>query len=466
MPSGGSEPPETARNTLQTYVRHLRKAIGAGRIEHRSSGYLLRTETDEVDLLVFEALAEKARGLVSTDPSGAVQAFRDAIDLWRGPALDDLAAQPSLGADIARLQEELMAVVEERIHAELASGRHRELVPELETLVREHGFRERFWGQLMVALYRSGRRVTRLLRTNALGRILVDELGVDPLVELQRIEQQILNQDVDLDLGGEPLRGYRLTERIGEGAFGVVFRAQQPQVGREVAIKSIHRELANDPDFVRRFEREARLVARLEHPRVVPLYDYWRDSDGAYLVMRFFRGGNLRARIDRADPLGTDEAARTFDQIADALGAAHRQGIVHRDVKPENILLDEEGNAYLSDFGIATDLGEPRMSHAAAVLSPAYASPEQLRGEPVTQATDVYALGVVLFEMLTGRRPFPDAPSGAPTDQDPGVSFPSIGGLRPDLTGRRRRDASLERPRSTRTAVSTIRLHSPRRSAR
>ena len=124
----GYEPPETARNTLQTYVRHLRKAIGAARIEHRSAGYLLRTESGEVDLLVFEALAEKARGLVPTDPSGAVQAFKDAIDLWRGPALDDLAAQPSLGPDIARLQEERMAVVEERIHAELASGRHRELV--------------------------------------------------------------------------------------------------------------------------------------------------------------------------------------------------------------------------------------------------------------------------------------------------------------------------------------------------
>jgi DNA-binding SARP family transcriptional activator/ABC-type glycerol-3-phosphate transport system substrate-binding protein len=431
----GNEPPETARNTLQTYVRHLRKAIGAERIEHRSAGYLLRTGSDEVDVLVFEALAERARGLLPADPTGAVQSFREALDLWRGPALDDLVDQASLGPDIVRLDEARLAVVEERIDAELASGRHRELVPELETLVRQNAYRERTWGQLMLALYRSGRQGDALAAYQRARSALLDELGVDPSLQLQHLEQQLLRQDPDLDLEGEPLRGYRLIERIGEGAFGVVSRAQQPQVGREVAIKSIHRELANDPEFVRRFEREARLVARLEHPRVVPLYDYWRDPDGAYLVMRFFRGGSLRTRIARPDPLPADEAAGIIEQVADGLGAAHRQGIVHRDVKPENILLDEDGNAYLSDFGIATDLGAPRMSGAAVTISAAYASPEQLRGEPVTAATDVYALGIVLFEALTGRRPFPDSTPRSPIDRDTATSLPSVAALRPDLPG-------------------------------
>jgi DNA-binding SARP family transcriptional activator/ABC-type glycerol-3-phosphate transport system substrate-binding protein len=427
-----SEPPETARNTLQTYVRHLRKALGADRIEHRSSGYALAAVPDEVDVLRFEMLVDEARRRTSTDPVGAVSTLRDALGLWRGEPLDDLADQESLQPDIARLAESRMVATEELIDAELASARHRELVPELETLVHRHPYRERLWGQLMVALYRSGRQGDALAAYRRARTTLLDQLGVDPSPDLQRLEQQILQQDPGLDVGGEPLRGYRVIERIGEGAFGVVSRAQQPQVRREVAIKSIHRDLANDPEFVRRFEREARLVARLEHPHVVPLYDFWREPDGAYLVMRYLRGGSLRRRLERPEPVSGREAARLLEQVADALASAHRQGIVHRDVKPENVLLDEDGNAYLSDFGIATELAE---AHPASVagISPAYASPEQLRGGPVTDATDVYALGVVLFEALSGRRPYPDDAPRSPVDMAPASPVPSIVGLRPDL---------------------------------
>jgi hypothetical protein len=231
----------------------------------------------------------------------------------------------------------------------------------------------------------------------------------------------------------QPLRGYRLIERIGEGPLGVVSRAQQPRVGRDVAIKVIPPELANDPDYVRRFEREARLVARLEHPHVVPLYDYWRDPDGSYLVMRFLRGGSLRERIDRSGRLSLDGAAEMVEQVASALAAAHREGIVHGDVKPGNVLLDEDGNAYLSDFCIATGSSASRRKRSPPTGVPSYLAPEQTRGDAATPASDVYALGVVMFEALTGRHPFPDRSPDLVVERDRWDRLPSVVSLRPDL---------------------------------
>ena len=136
-----------------------------------------------------------------------------------------------------------------------------------------------------------------------------------------------------------------------------------------MAVKVIRPALANDPEFIRRFEAEAQLVARLEHPHIVPLYDYWREPDGAFLVMRYLRGGSLREAL--ADgPMPVERALGVVDQVGAALAAAHRQGVVHRDVKPANILLDEDGNAYLSDFGIAAR----GFSHLPAPTSTASAS--------------------------------------------------------------------------------------------
>jgi serine/threonine protein kinase len=243
-----------------------------------------------------------------------------------------------------------MRAIEDQIGFELAAGRHSEVLSELESLVLDHPMHERLWEHLMLARYRAGRQSDALAAFVAARRVLADELGIDPSPELRRLQEQILRQDPSLELRGEPLRGYRLLERVGEGAFGVVFRALQPQVGREVAMKAVHPELANHPDFVRRFEREAQIVARLEHPHIVPLYDYWRAPDGAYLVMRFLRGGSAEDLL-ASGHLEPERVATIVDQVASALAAAHREGIVHRDVKPGNLLLDEEGNAHLTDFG-------------------------------------------------------------------------------------------------------------------
>ncbi|MEO8391962.1 MAG: protein kinase [Chloroflexota bacterium] len=207
---------------------------------------------------------------------------------------------------------------------------------------------------------------------------------------------------------GQIIKGYELQERIGSGGFGAVYKAYQSTVGREVAVKIILPGFANHPDFIRRFENEAQLVARLEHLHIVPLYDYWRDPDGAYLVMRWLRGGSLRDALQHG-PYQVEITLRVLDQIGSALAAAHASGIIHRDVKPGNILLDEDGNAYLADFGIAKDLNlQSATTEVDAIIgSPDYLSPEQARSEPVTPQTDVYSLGVVLYEMLTGKYPFP-----------------------------------------------------------
>jgi ABC-type glycerol-3-phosphate transport system substrate-binding protein len=220
----------------------------------------------------------------------------------------------------------------------------------------------------------------------------------------------VLRQDPALEIGGERLRGYRLLERIGEGAFGTVHRAFQPEVGREVAVKVIGQRTADHPEFIRRFGVEAQLVARLEHPHIVPLYDYWREPDGAYLVMRYLRGGNLREAL-AGGPLDAERTLRLTDQLAPALATAHRQGVIHRDVKPANILFDEDGNAYLSDFGIARDLTGGDARRAPSPAGP-YRSPEAVRGEPLTTQADVYGLGVVVAECLTGS---PDGSAMSPT---------------------------------------------------
>ena len=211
------------------------------------------------------------------------------------------------------------------------------------------------------------------------------------------------------DLTGKHVRGLELLETIGSGGFGVVYRAYQPTVDREVAVKVILPEFAEHPDFVARFEAEARTVAKLEHPHIVPLYDYWRDDESAYLVMRFIRGGSLRDELESSGALPLEQVRQAFNHICDALQAAHDQGVIHRDLKPENILRDERGDVYLTDFGIAKDLSAEGLTKTGGLMgSAAYIAPELAQNVPVTPATDVYSLGVLLYELVTGEHPFPD----------------------------------------------------------
>jgi YVTN family beta-propeller protein len=212
---------------------------------------------------------------------------------------------------------------------------------------------------------------------------------------------------------GAELGGYRIDAVAGQGGMGVVYRATQLALGRPVALKVIAADFAGNVDFRNRFKSEAQLAASIDHPNVVPIFETGEADGTLYLAMRYVEGTDLRALVERAQGLDPERAVRIVWQVAGALDAAHRRGLVHRDVKPPNVLIANEGeeHAYLTDFGLtkhaaaAASAGFTRTGHF--VGTPDFAAPEQIRGEHADARADVYALGAVLFHALTGRVPFP-----------------------------------------------------------
>ncbi len=543
----GDDAPDGARRSVQTYVSNLRSQLG-DMITSVSSGYVFQAIDTFIDAERFGELVESGRNKLAVDPAAASDELVEALALWRGHPYADVDARGEIDAEIARLAELRLVALESKVDADLAAGRDRELIAELDALTTEHPFRETLHAQHMLALYRTGRQAEALRSYGRLREQLAEELGVDPSPRIRDLEQRILEHDPELLLsprsavrrravlvidltvaavdslenpdersrvlneldrtiersianvdgalsvqqgtatyatfdqmrtaldvaeainraaprangapvlrfgldlgdveedpnggvagpaviraaglvaaahpgqillsaeaqaaaaldstGGSVLKalgehaisrlenletvhqlvldglptefpelltdaeppslpnalagapGYELREEIGRGLFGTVYRAYQPSVGREVAIKVINPELANSTGFIRRFAVEAQMISRIEHPNVVPLHDFWRGPDAAMLVMRLMRGGNLAEWARRTD---VDRAAglRLIDQIGGALATAHALGIAHADVQASNVLLNESGDFFLSDFGIATD--DPRL---------------------------------------------------------------------------------------------------------
>jgi serine/threonine-protein kinase len=218
--------------------------------------------------------------------------------------------------------------------------------------------------------------------------------------------------------------------------MGTVYRAREAGTQREVAVKVLNVEYADSEQFVRRFKREAEALAALEHPHIIPVIDFGQESDYLYLVMALKTGGNL-SQVIREGNVPLSDVQRYIEQIASALDFAHLRGIIHRDLKPANILLDEDRNTFLTDFGIARRLGETKLTAQGTVVgSPTYMAPESWRGEDPSAETDVYALGVIFYQLLTGKAPFEETQVARLMNMHLFSQPPTLRSLRPDLDER------------------------------
>lgn len=579
----GDAPIANAKRNVQTYIATLRSIVG-GAIVREGNGWRLVAEREDVDALAFEDRYESARTIVESNPERASVTLREALALWSGHPYADIESHGSLDAEIARLTELRVAALAARLGADLALGRDADLIGEIEVLLAQHPYSERFRGLHMLALYRAGRQQESLQSYRDLRSTLLDELGVEPIPELKALELQILEQDpalglspvhraatraivvvdpgdpieighlpateraavldglslavgdatgsekgvsqfaagatcylavessgaaariaerltqqagrpprlavdwgevmidddqvtgapvsraavlasvghhgqvlasadarqaIDAEHGGERFRfetcgsyrlfgvddellihqlliegqtrfpeletsrlpppvpgsfdrsvpGYELRDRFGPGSIGILYRAFQPGVGREVLVEVIDRASSADNGFIKAFEADAHRLALLDHQNIAKVLDYWRRPDGAFLVYPFPRGGNL---VDRSD-LDPD---RVVDQVASALAYAHSLGIIHGSLRPDRVVLDEVGNASLIGFPVAG------MSTWRSIGFPAYVAPETLTGGAPTVATDVFALAVLAHELRNGPPP-PDPPHDA-----------------------------------------------------
>jgi serine/threonine-protein kinase len=235
---------------------------------------------------------------------------------------------------------------------------------------------------------------------------------------------------------GTKLSGrYRLEARIGSGGMSTVYRALDETLQRKVAIKLMNREVTSDSDELERFRREARAVAQLSHPHIVGVIDAGEDEGRPYIVFEYVEGETLKERIRRAGRLPIPEAVAYAIEIARALGCAHEHHIVHRDVKPQNVLIDEEGSAKVTDFGIARSLNEDGLTADGRVLGTTdYVSPEQALGRPVTGQSDLYSLGIALYEMITGEVPFTGENQIAVAMKHVREQLPDVQAKRPEVS--------------------------------
>ena len=233
---------------------------------------------------------------------------------------------------------------------------------------------------------------------------------------------------------GENVGPYRIIEQLGQGGMATVFKAYHPALDRYVAIKVLHPAFKEDPNFLARFQREARIVAKLEHPHIVPVYDFSEHKGMAYLVMRYVEGETLKAHLE-GEPLPPERILEILQPVAEALAYAHEQEVLHRDIKPSNVMLTPEGGIFLTDFGLArmAQSGESTLSQDMMIGTPQYMSPEQAKGEKVDERTDIYSLGVVLFEMLTGRVPFSADTPYAVIHDHIYTSLPLPTAIKPDI---------------------------------
>jgi len=236
-------------------------------------------------------------------------------------------------------------------------------------------------------------------------------------------------------LSGKTLGQYQMIESIGSGGTAQIYRAYQPSVKREVVVKVLSPSFQDDPGFVQRFTQEVDVIAHLQHPHIIPVYDFGEQDGDVFIVMAYMRGGTLADRIDQSQGgLPDEETIRLFDLIAEGLDYAHSRDIVHRDLKPNNILMDEGDNPYLADFGLAKFTeGKIELTNTMMTGTAAYMAPEIARQGKSTKRADIYALGIMLFEMLTGKLPYQGETPYNILSAHVNQPIPKIHEFRPDL---------------------------------
>ncbi|MGC2241264.1 MAG: BTAD domain-containing putative transcriptional regulator, partial [Acidimicrobiia bacterium] len=360
------EPPEAGRQTLHSYVSILRKSLG-GQIDREADGYVLRVDRFNLDALKFRDAVADSGQIAAASPLEALVLLEEGLGLWRGPAYGDFADEPAIMTEAIALEETRLAALEQRIELDLILGNHNSVVQELDALTMEHPFREHLRFLHMLALYRSGRQGDALRAFQTTRTFLAEHLGIDPSPELQGLEEKILMQDPNLDWAGgqdggvgrvdRAARGYELHEEINLSRFGKSYRGFQRAVGREVNVLAIDQSIAGEMRFVRRFDSDMQIVSRLEHPHLSPVYDFWRDPEGAYVVTPHFRGGTLRHALTQGS-WNLSSTVRLVDQLSFALTYAHRAGVTHGSLSPDNIWLDEDLNGFVSELGLAELVGK------------------------------------------------------------------------------------------------------------
>jgi len=234
---------------------------------------------------------------------------------------------------------------------------------------------------------------------------------------------------------GELIAGrYELEELVGSGGMSSVYRAHDKLLERTVALKILHEQFTRDDAYVERFRREARAVAQLAHPNIVTVIDRGEQDGRQFIVFEYVDGMNLKELLDQEGPLDPREAIELALQVARGLSFAHENGLVHRDVKPQNVLIDADGRAKVTDFGIAHALDVDGMTITGTIMgSSNYIAPEQARGEPVDEQSDIYSLGCVLYELLTGEVPFDGDNFVAVAMRHVNDPVPTVGEVRPDV---------------------------------
>ena len=429
-------PGSTAAKHLQDVLSTLQLALGSYLLTSRETVAL----NPEAPILVdSRQMAGKLAG-GGTGPSPGPEemaSLRAAVKLYRGEFLAGFALEgaPRFAAWVRAERERLRCAVEAGLERLVRSYCHQENFQPAADCARQwlaldpqHEAAHRW---LMQIYAWDGDRAAALDQYEQCARILDKELGAAPAAETTTLYEQILAGDLQPKAGPAQapiIRGYEQRERLGEGDCGVVYRAYQPQVGRDVAIKIIRPDCAGRPPFVRGFEAEAQGIARLEHPHIVPLYDYWREPDGAYLVMPWFPAGSLQDSLLQG-PWEPAAALRLLEQVAAALAVAHGRGRVHGHIKPANILLDEEGNAHLSDFCLAANA----TGEACPATSTAYAAPEQVQGKVLGPPADIYSLGVLVYHVLAGTHPTSQASLDILLESHATDRLPPVRTFRPEL---------------------------------